>query len=104
MQHQVVAATCGCKRVELDRAEPPKDLEHRVGPSFERPRRREQLARYEKAASVVGADLQDVVNLGRLQPLVGAVDENDARDDDRDPARKDGPPAVSPALQVRLER
>ena len=43
--------------VVLDGAEPAEEVEHCVASSFERPRRREQLARDEKAARSLGGDL-----------------------------------------------
>ena len=44
-------------RVELDRAEPAEDLEHGVGASLERPRRREDVPGDEKAARGLSGDL-----------------------------------------------
>ena len=56
MQHEVVVPTCNRERVELDRAEPAEDLEHGVGSSVERTRRRERVARDEKAARGLSSD------------------------------------------------
>jgi hypothetical protein len=54
VQHEVVASTGNRKRVELDRAEPPEDVEHRTGASLDGPRRREEVARDEKTARCLG--------------------------------------------------
>ena len=59
VQHEIVAPTGNGERVELDRAEPAEDLEHRIGASLDRPRGREELPRDEKAARGLG---------GRLHP------------------------------------
>jgi hypothetical protein len=52
-----MTATGDRDRVELQGAEPPQDLEHRVRPSLERPSRRDQLAGDEEPASGLGCDL-----------------------------------------------
>ncbi len=57
MQHEVVGPTGDRERVELDRAEPAEDLEHRVGASLERTRRREEVPGDEKAPRGLGSDL-----------------------------------------------
>jgi hypothetical protein len=44
-------------RVELDRPEPPEDLEHPVEASRERPCRREEVPRKEIATCRLGGDL-----------------------------------------------
>jgi len=44
-------------RVELDRSELPEDLEHPVEASRERPRRREEVPRNEKATRRLSGDL-----------------------------------------------
>jgi hypothetical protein len=56
VQHEVVVPTGNCERVELDRAERAEDLEHGVGASLERPRRREEVPGDEKTARVLGGD------------------------------------------------
>ena len=56
MQHEVVAPTGDRQRVELDRAESSEDLEHGVGPSLERSRRREEVPGDEKAARGLSGD------------------------------------------------
>ena len=56
VQDEVVGAAGDRKRIELDRAETTEDLEHRVGPSFERTRRTERVARDEKAACGLTGD------------------------------------------------
>jgi hypothetical protein len=57
LQHEVVAPAGDRDRVELDRPELPKDLEHPVETSRERPRRREEVPRDEKATRRLGSDL-----------------------------------------------
>ena len=57
VQHEVVAPAGNRERVELDRAELAEDLEHGVGASLERPRRREAVPRDEKTAGGLGGDL-----------------------------------------------
>ena len=61
------------ERVVLDRAESTEDLEHGVGSSFERTRRRERVARDEKAACGFGRDshAEDAIREGLGQPLHG---------------------------------
>jgi len=57
VQHEVVAPTGNRERVELDRAELAEDLEHGVGASLERSRRREEVAGNEKTARGFSGDL-----------------------------------------------
>jgi hypothetical protein len=57
MEHEVVAPAGDRDRVELDRPELPEDLEHPVEASRERPRRREEVPRDEKAARRLSSDL-----------------------------------------------
>jgi hypothetical protein len=57
VQHEVVVPAGDRDWVELDRPELPDDLEHRFGASRERPRRREEVPRDEKATRRVGSDL-----------------------------------------------
>jgi hypothetical protein len=54
VQHEVVRAAGDVDRVELDRPVPAEHLEHGVATPFERARRREQVARHEKAARRLG--------------------------------------------------
>ena len=56
VQHEVVAATGDRERIELDRAESAEDLEHGVRSSLERTRRRERVARDEKATCGLSGD------------------------------------------------
>ena len=56
MQHEVVVATGNRQGVELDRAESAENLEHGVGSSVERTRRRERVARDEKATCGLSRD------------------------------------------------
>ena len=56
VQHEVVAPTGDRERVELDRAESAEDLEHGVGASLERSRRREEVPGDEKTARGLGGD------------------------------------------------
>src|SRR4051794_24856745 len=57
VQHEVVVAACDGDRVELNRAELPDHLQDRVGAAGERARRREEMARDEKATRLLRADL-----------------------------------------------
>ncbi len=57
VQHEVVVAAGDRQRVELDRAEPPKDLEHRLRTALDGSRGREQVARDEEPSCDVGGDL-----------------------------------------------
>jgi len=57
VEHQVVVPARDRDRVELDRAELPDHLEHRVGASFQRARGRQEVPRDEEAAGRLGADL-----------------------------------------------
>jgi hypothetical protein len=56
MQHEVVVPTGNRERIELDRPESAEDLEHAVGSSLERTRRRKRLARDEKATRGLSSD------------------------------------------------
>ena len=56
VEHEVVVASGNREGVELDRAESTEDLEHGVGASLERTRRRERVARDEKATGGLGRD------------------------------------------------
>ena len=57
VQHEVVVSAGDRDRVELDRAELPEDLHHPVETSPERPCRREEVPRDEKATRRLGGDL-----------------------------------------------
>ena len=57
VQHEVVAPAGDRDRVELDRPELPEDLEHPVEASRDRPRRREEVPRDEKATRRLSSDL-----------------------------------------------
>ncbi|HSO02563.1 MAG TPA: hypothetical protein VLS46_08550, partial [Gaiellaceae bacterium] len=57
MQHEVVSPAGNGERVELDRAQAAKDVEHRIRPSLERARGRERVARHEEAACGLGTDV-----------------------------------------------
>src|SRR5207244_500573 len=57
VQHEVVVPAGYRDRVELDRPELPEDLEHPVEASRERPRRREEVPRDEKATRRLSSDL-----------------------------------------------
>ena len=69
VEHDVVASARHRDRVVLEGAEPAEVVEHCVVPSFERPRRREQLARNEEAPRVVRGDLhgQDAIRSSPAQ-------------------------------------
>jgi hypothetical protein len=54
VQHEIVRTAGDIDRVELDRSEPAEHLEDGVATSFERARRREQVARDEEAARRLG--------------------------------------------------
>ena len=56
MQHEVVGASGDREGIELDRAEPTEDLERAVRSSLERTRRRERVARDEKATCGLSGD------------------------------------------------
>ena len=56
VQHEVVCAAGNRDGVELDRAEPAEDLEHRIGASLERSRRCEEAPGNEKAARGLSGD------------------------------------------------
>ena len=56
VQDEVVGATGDRERIELNRAETAKDLEHGLGSFLERTRRTECVARDEKAARCLGTD------------------------------------------------
>ena len=56
VQHEVVAPPRDGDRVELDRAELAEDLEHGVGASLERSRRREEVPRNEETARGLSGD------------------------------------------------
>ena len=64
VQHEVVVSAGDRDRVELDRPEPPEDLEHPVEAARERPRRREEVPRDEKATRRLSGDL----HLGDIRP------------------------------------
>jgi hypothetical protein len=57
VEHEIVVSAGHGERVELDRAEPAEDLEHRIGPAFERPGGREQVVCDEETAGGLGGDL-----------------------------------------------
>ena len=57
VQHEVVVPAGDRDRVELDRPELPEDLEHAVEASRERPCRREEVPRNEKATRRLSGDL-----------------------------------------------
>jgi hypothetical protein len=63
VQHEVVVPAGDRDRVELDRPEPPEDLEHAVE-ARERPRRRKEVPRDEKATRRLGRDLHQEDNCG----------------------------------------
>ena len=67
VQHEVVVPAGDRDRVELDRPELPEDLEHPVEASRERPRRREEVPRDEKATRRLSSDLhpQDTSRVSR---------------------------------------
>jgi hypothetical protein len=56
VENEVVVAPGDSDRVELDRAERAKDLQHRFGASRERPRGSEKVPRDEKATRRFGSD------------------------------------------------
>jgi hypothetical protein len=56
MQDEIVAPTRDRERDELNRPEPPEDLEHSAGPSLERSGRREEMPGHEKPARGRGGD------------------------------------------------
>jgi len=56
VQHEVVAPAGDCDRVELDRPELSQDLQHGVGASLDRPCRREEVPRDEKATRRLSRD------------------------------------------------
>jgi hypothetical protein len=57
VQHDVVVPAGDRDRVELDRPELAKDLQHSFGTSRERPRRREEVPRDQKATRRLSSDL-----------------------------------------------
>jgi hypothetical protein len=57
VQHEVVVPAGDRDRIELDRPELAQDLQHRFGASCERPGRREEVPRDEKATRRLGTDL-----------------------------------------------
>jgi hypothetical protein len=57
VQHEVVVPAGDRDRVELDRPELAQDLPHGFGASRERPRRREEVPRDEKATRRLSSDL-----------------------------------------------
>jgi hypothetical protein len=57
VEHEVVVPAGDRDRIELDRSEPPQDLEHRLRPPFHRPRGREELPREEEAPRRIGRNL-----------------------------------------------
>ena len=67
VQHEVVVSAGDRDRVELDRPEFAQDLQHGFGASSERPRRREEVPRDEKATRRLSSDLhpQDTSSLER---------------------------------------
>ncbi len=78
-------------RVVLDRAEAAEELEHRVQPSFERARGREQLARHEEAARGLGGDLHGMDATQRAQggePSAQQVDGDESVDRTEDVVRR----------------
>jgi hypothetical protein len=56
VQHEVVIPAGDRDRVDLDRTESPKDLEHAARPARERARRREEVPRDEETTRRFGAD------------------------------------------------
>jgi hypothetical protein len=56
VQHQVVVPAGDRDRVELDRPEPPEYLEHPVGTARDRPRRRQEVPRDQKATRRLSRD------------------------------------------------
>ena len=75
VQHEVVAPAGDRDRVELDRPELPEDLEHPVEASRERPRRREEVPRDEKATRRLSSDLhpQDTSSRASVDRLAKCV-------------------------------
>jgi hypothetical protein len=57
VEDEVVVPAGHGERVELDRAEPTEDLEHRIESASERPRGREQVVRDEEATRDLGGHL-----------------------------------------------
>lgn len=57
VQHEVVIPAGDRDRVELDRPELAQDLQHGLGASHERPRRREEVPRDEKATRRLSSNL-----------------------------------------------
>jgi hypothetical protein len=60
VEHEVVVSAGDRDRVELDRSEPPKDLDNPVEASRDGSRRCEEMPRDEKATRRLGSDLHPV--------------------------------------------
>jgi hypothetical protein len=90
VQYEVVVPAGDRDRVELDRSELPEDLEHPVEASRERPRRREEVPRNEKATRRLSGDLhpQDtsrvsVDRLAKYAPPQATITHRPSRSCDR---------------------
>ena len=74
VQHEVVVPAGDRDRVELDRPELAEDLHHGFEASRDRPRRREEVPRYQKAPSRLGSYLHlgDTSRAGQARPQATA--------------------------------
>ena len=79
VQHEVVVPARDRQRVELDRAEPPEDLEHRLRTALDEARGRKQMARDEEASCGVGRDLHRRDASGGAGDLARAGGKRDDR-------------------------
>jgi hypothetical protein len=71
VQDEIVVSPGHGEGVELDRAEPAEDLEHRRGTAVERPRWRDQVVRDEETTGGLGCDLHRRDAIGRAREPVG---------------------------------
>src|SRR5436853_7211792 len=75
VQHEVMVPARDRDRVELDRPEPPEHLEHPVEATHERPSRREEVSRDEKATRRLRSDLHlDETSALAVDPTFSASD------------------------------
>jgi hypothetical protein len=76
VQHEVVVPTRDGQRVELDRSQPAKDLEHRIGASLERARVQAVDARRESAVPLSAVTFTALALPTVPGPCVGNCDES----------------------------